>query len=99
MSWPWATSSSSVGTENSGVPMKIRRRGIGSFYPRKHLALTRHGRAPPPHPRLWAPSTKQDVDARHKAGHDDGDWALLRPALGGLGKLLHDAVALELRQV
>jgi hypothetical protein len=28
ISWPWATSSSSVGTANSGVPMKIKRSGM-----------------------------------------------------------------------
>jgi hypothetical protein len=31
---------------------------------------TRHGRACPGHPRL-ASATKKDVDARHKAGHDE----------------------------
>jgi hypothetical protein len=31
--------------------------------------LSRHGRACPGHPRL-DPRAKEDVDARHKAGHD-----------------------------
>src|SRR5262245_54778933 len=35
------------------------------------LDLPRHGRAWPGHPRLVG-STKEDVDARHKAGHDGG---------------------------
>src|SRR6202171_3478339 len=33
--------------------------------------LSRHGRARPGHPRLFARNVKKDVDARHKAGHDD----------------------------
>ena len=37
------------------------------------LALTRHGRACPGHPRLYP--YRQDVDARHKAGHDGGEVA------------------------
>ena len=37
-------------------------------------SLLRHGRACPGHPRLplSPPPRKQDVDARHKAGHDEG---------------------------
>src|SRR3954454_7688751 len=30
ISWPWPERASSVGTAKSGVPMKIRRRGIGN---------------------------------------------------------------------
>jgi hypothetical protein len=33
----------------------------------------RHGRACPGHPRLGV-STKLDVDARHRAGHDERDF-------------------------
>jgi hypothetical protein len=34
--------------------------------------MHRHGRACPGHPRLWAIGiNKEDVDARHKAGHDE----------------------------
>jgi hypothetical protein len=33
--------------------------------------LARHGRARPGHPRLYKFSKNKDVDARHKAGHDE----------------------------
>jgi hypothetical protein len=36
----------------------------------RQFLFFRHGRACPGHPRLAA--KKEDVDARHKAGHDDG---------------------------
>ena len=48
----------------------IERSGAGGH---ELLAVTesfRHGRACPGHPRLSLPGSK-DVDARHKAGHDD----------------------------
>jgi hypothetical protein len=35
----------------------------------RRIASIRHGRARPGHPRLGV--VKKDVDARHKAGHDD----------------------------
>ncbi|MCF8478716.1 MAG: hypothetical protein K9G60_16935 [Pseudolabrys sp.] len=34
-------------------------------------AQRRHGRACPGHPRLAVFERKKDVDARHKAGHDE----------------------------
>jgi hypothetical protein len=33
--------------------------------------ITRHGRARPGHPRLSLLLRNEDVDARHKAGHDE----------------------------
>ena len=35
------------------------------------MTLSRHGRACPGHPRLLLLMGRKDVDARHKAGHDD----------------------------
>jgi hypothetical protein len=35
-------------------------------------ALPRHGQAWPGHPRLVTGGSRKDVDARLKAGHDDG---------------------------
>src|SRR5262245_22004031 len=68
ISWPCATSSSSVGTEKSGVPMKIRRRGIlAKSY--VHHSVVMAGLVPAIH--VLAATEKEDVDARHKAGHDD----------------------------
>jgi len=34
-------------------------------------AIDRHGRACPGHPRLAELQRHEDVDARHKAGHDE----------------------------
>jgi hypothetical protein len=48
----------------------------------------------PGHPHLNA---RKNVDARHKAGMTAE--ALFRRALGGLGKFLQHAVALQLRQM
>src|SRR4051812_16806327 len=36
-------------------------------------AKRRHGRARPGHPRLFFVSARKDVDARHKAGHDEAE--------------------------
>jgi hypothetical protein len=38
------------------------------------ITFIRHGRACPGHPRLHR--RMKDVDARHKAGHDEGETAL-----------------------
>src|ERR1041385_2008549 len=43
------------------------------------VSLVRHGRARPGHPRLSC--IKQDVDARHKAGHDGARRSRPRPCL------------------
>ncbi len=45
----------------------------------KELREPRHGRACPGHPRLALLQTKKDVDARHKAGHDDVDRFAFEP--------------------
>jgi hypothetical protein len=37
----------------------------------RRALLFRHGRACPGHPRLSCLKAQQDVDARHKAGHDE----------------------------
>jgi hypothetical protein len=50
-------------------------RNIHAPLPRPNLHLSRHGRACPGHPRLIF-ETKKDVDARHKAGHDDAERAV-----------------------
>jgi len=34
-------------------------------------AIDRHGRACPGHPRLAELQHREDMDARHKAGHDE----------------------------
>jgi hypothetical protein len=35
------------------------------------ILFLRHGRACPGHPRLYLMDAIEDVDARHKAGHDE----------------------------
>src|SRR5690349_18194837 len=50
--------------------MQTTSRDTSAFSESQELLL-RHGRACPGHPRLF--SQNQDVDARHKAGHDEGE--------------------------
>src|SRR5256885_260026 len=75
----------------AGLQLMLRERGaaaFGAFSARertwsKRRADSRHGRACPGHPRLGYCS-KQDVDARRTAGHDDTAREVLMPFHIGL---------------
>jgi hypothetical protein len=57
--------------ENKPVSDDERWQPAVAFPPEMRQPIHRHGRARPGHPRLSL--SKQDVDARHKAGHDE-EW-------------------------
>src|SRR5215213_9944931 len=54
----------------SAISPRLAIRILSNISMHRDLALLRHGRARPGHPRLVC--GKKDVDARHKAGHDGG---------------------------